>query len=90
MINYLKIPRNSNKYDISEILFVQYKLNEKNALYVLVLLCYLASVRTSLNTILHKVIECTRFACNSGSDRSQSFDWTHGKKNSAYEDLEIR
>ena len=47
-----KIPRNSNKYGISEILFVQYKLNEKNTLYALVMFCYLAyGVRTSLNTI---------------------------------------
>jgi hypothetical protein len=30
-MNQLKIPRNSNKYDVSDILFVQYKLNEKNA-----------------------------------------------------------
>ena len=47
-----KIPRNSNKYGISEILFVQYKLNGKNALYALVMFCYLAyDVRTSLNII---------------------------------------
>ena len=34
-----KILRNSNKYGISEILFVQYKLNGKNALYALVIFC---------------------------------------------------
>jgi len=25
-------------------------------------------------------MQCTRFACNSGSDRSQSYDWTSHPK----------
>ena len=55
-----KIPRNGNKYGISEILFVQYKLNGKNTLYASVMFCYLTyDVRISLNTIFFVKVPST-------------------------------